>query len=40
MMVVLMMWALFVGLAIVVALFYDENPAAKPGPTRQPFIPG
>jgi hypothetical protein len=34
MMVALMMWALFVGLVIVVAPFYDENPAAKPGPTR------
>jgi hypothetical protein len=40
MMVALMMWTLFVELVIVVALFYDENPAAKPGPTRQPFIPG
>jgi hypothetical protein len=40
MMGALMMWALFVGLVIVVALFYDENPAARPGPTGQPFIPG
>jgi hypothetical protein len=40
MMVARMIWAVFVGLVIVVALFYDENPAAKPGPTRQPFIPG
>jgi hypothetical protein len=39
-MVALMMWALFVGLAIVVALFYDENPTARPGPKRQLFIPG
>ena len=40
MMVARMIWAVFVGLVIVVAMFYDENSAAKPGPTRQPFIPG
>ena len=39
MMVALMMWALFVGLVIVVVLFYEENPGSKDRPDTPALHP-